>query len=908
MDPVDQLLFPPPLLYLQDVCHALDAAEQEDSELESAFVVRERRSAEQKGAREKGGAGGRRRGGATAAAPAISAVAAQGPPRQLTAGAAQTSWPKRLRKGRPEGGAELESENEHPLSVRGIDKKSTAVVGEKEAGGCGGGGSASVAPAPAETLEEAEDAAEELGESEAEEESEAGELESAIQRKRVTKRRRPNPSKGGNEALQERELGDEGVGLKPESETEAEEDYEGVVVEPEPETEAEDSVTASPECSDLEEKSAQGVQQAPARDGGGASASCVAGAAGPSSSSAGASSSGCHAAKRPAATTSKPPRTANGRAAPRPGKAPMPPQPDRGSRSQTHVSTAGCATDLLRFSHAFARAQPYVHYAAVMDVLASWSEDANPTTVAALAWSRRVLTEDQPTTGGEVMVEVQLEEQAQQERGVAPSAALARKYSPRLVQPPQRLGPSEDPRSHAARFKKKELACQKITGARGGGRAGEEVEVEVEVGKGDGEEDEAGGQPWIVVLVWLVEAGEEEPYCVGAAFYRHRPFRSSADDCTNRWPSETGGIVHLREVVPSMEVEGDLRVCAALEAYVARLGAVCGACACELRVPPVGRRAAWWDSEEQQRDGNARAWWEEAYDVGSLGGGGAGSYTRFLDGADCRDTRLLSCVCQTALCYAQWPHEGGGGAAVAQAKGAAEAKAEEAAEDAAAALLEAKGEPWEEIDPDVSCEGEIAVGDLVTLFDPMSCLHFKAMVKAKNQESGDSPSSRRARALCKVEFKVFDPEPARRLVEEYGGIPLLSLSNSSTDYSAQREIALLSALPLDAAGVPYTVASHWYTLGVRMGSAQWASHLRERRDAVQFRALRAYWHKMPAVPNEEEDKWLHENPNLTPAVQMERVQLYQRREAAGRPPSVAPPVDDRAEDAYFICEVLILIL
>jgi hypothetical protein len=286
------------------------------------------------------------------------------------------------------------------------------------------------------------------------------------------------------------------------------------------------------------------------------------------------------------------------------------------------------------------------------------------------------------------------------------------------------------------------------------------------------------------------------------------------------------------------------------------------------------------------------------------GGGGVGSHAaggavweRFLDGADCRDARLKW---RLALASAVLEDS--------EAKrkvGLAAAEEVKKARQMDACGLDTAG---------MGRAAELAVGDLVAVNDMRSARHMPALIvdahtRVCNQADYDSEVAKRAVVdLDKMKAQVrslflFEPGVSDR-AGSGGGVklwqlPTQAMPHRSTTQAARRELALLSAIPVDEDGEGYLPDHGWYMLGVQVGTDEWRRHLVERQQARHMGSLRAFWHRT--------DDWFAQGLNLTASVVVDRDLARERRlrkrqaEVGQLPPRHIPPPELTGEhDIYFL--------
>ena len=345
-------------------------------------------------------------------------------------------------------------------------------------------------------------------------------------------------------------------------------------------------------------------------------------------------------------------------------------------------------------------------------------------------------------------------------------------------------------------------------------------------------------------------------------------------------------------------------MCAALAAYVCRLAAVRDATVCVLSTPrPPHRHAACW--ERACEDGpNGRVWWDDEFKsvVDLCSDSGEDSSTdsprRLLDGADSSDARLLWRVARAARLYSEQEALATSGladeAGVADVRASMEreaAKAARTAESALAAMEGAKCQSFRSWQGGLTAGGdEIQVNELVALFDPRSARYVPCFVKCAEEMLSQgrycSPVAddimRRYPRETKIKmfffYECFDPEATklvkegcerRQLAYEKNGLPSQCLKWDCTRHAAQREIALLSGIPIDEDGEQFVYSHPWFTLAARVGSPEWFLHLQERREAVAPGELRAYWH--------DQQRWLSKGLNLRPSLIVSRALHFCRK-------------------------------
>jgi hypothetical protein len=391
----------------------------------------------------------------------------------------------------------------------------------------------------------------------------------------------------------------------------------------------------------------------------------------------------------------------------------------------------------------------------------------------------------------------------------------------------------------------------------------------------DGKEDP---QPWMVAVAWRVLGNRQSPdiRSVGIAVYRHEPLGDHPSGC-----------LRLALLMPSWHLDtqaGRNCICAALEAYVCRLGATRGAVVCQLapRVSSTG----WFHPVGYRQGAGAAAHGGKDSALESAG------LERYLDGADCRDARLKCRVAEASACLDD------------QLPGP----------DVRAALEEldwAWRTSWCELDTASRAqEPELKGGELVGVNDGMSARHMPALVVATQAQlcsKVDFTSDVAKRAVAALDGKapvlvvsLFEPG-----ITDRGGKPLelpsQAMPHRGTTEAAQRELALLSAIPVDEAGEVYRPDHGWYTLGIRVGSVQWHAHLIERQQCRHLGPVRAWWHQ-------EEELWRSRGLNLTPKLIVERNLARERKrrqrqlgvgQAAPRRPFAA---DHVGPDALFFLE------
>ena len=423
--------------------------------------------------------------------------------------------------------------------------------------------------------------------------------------------------------------------------------------------------------------------------------------------------------------------------------------------------------------------------------------------------------------------------------------------------------------------------------------------------------------PWAIAFAWLVvpaaSHGEDLPAevrCVGVALYRF--FGAHPGECV------------LADVIPSRTEgpEAGAAVCAALAAYVFRLTAVHDITTCVIEVPPAGARAPWWSFTSD-------SWWADDFCHFDLSGDEQERPMHYLDGADSSDARLASRVALAAelylCCEEAREHMRGRGHRRMAPEGdvrPSELHAAAAASRAAVAELDAMSRlpfvPWDKSRRTLLPDQPIMlIGELIGLFDTLSCRHLPCYVKEESKKLPDSEySSAVASALARKLparmtirnfhfFECLDPEASRKecrrqLAFEKEGLPAFCLEHSTTTRAAQRELALLSGIPVDEDGHAFSLKHHWYTLAVRVGTPQWATHLREQRTATTSGDVLAQWHRS--------DEWLVQGLNLSPVLIVERALRFCHRrraqqEAEARPPLLlAPPPEPVADDAIFFVE------
>lgn len=101
-------------------------------------------------------------------------------------------------------------------------------------------------------------------------------------------------------------------------------------------------------------------------------------------------------------------------------------------------------------------------------------------------------------------------------------------------------------------------------------------------------------------------------------------------------------------------------------------------------------------------------------------------------------------------------------------------------------------------------------------------------------------------------------------------LPTQAMPHRGTGEAARRELALLSAIPVDEDGKGYLPDHGWYMIGIQVSSAEWRKHLFERQQSRHLGSLRAWWHRV--------DDWFTKGLNLTASVVVQRDLIRELRQ------------------------------
>jgi hypothetical protein len=206
--------------------------------------------------------------------------------------------------------------------------------------------------------------------------------------------------------------------------------------------------------------------------------------------------------------------------------------------------------------------------------------------------------------------------------------------------------------------------------------------------------------------------------------------------------------MHVAEMVPraGCEAHASSAICGALDAYVCRLGAAHSASARSLAVPLAGNCASWW-KRLMGSDSPAPWWAADGARPELFEHEGPGAWGRFLDGAVCRDDRLMCRVAQAAAILARaeaglQAQRGVGEVSTSSAQAEAERRVHAAVRSARDAVSKAEADAKQAEEalgiarqlPMVGFayvkhpqEGQLAEGELIGLNDPMFATHMAAV-------------------------------------------------------------------------------------------------------------------------------------------------------------------------------------